>query len=199
MIEETTLNALRLNVGFDTIVVDPPWPMRRPPGGAARSKGFRGEVGMPYPTMTVDEIKCLPVNSLAKKDAHLYLWTTQLYLEESRDIARAWGFRVAATLVWCKPKGGFVGGPFYPNIEFVLFCRRGKLKTKKRINSQWFDWPRGRHSAKPEKFQDMVEEVSPGTYLELFARRKRDGWAVWGNEVESDIEIVTPNAEGKRP
>jgi N6-adenosine-specific RNA methylase IME4 len=59
-----------------------------------------------------------------------------------------------------------------------------------RASGSWFEAPRGRHSAKPELFQDLIEEMSPGPYVELFARRQRMGWDVWGNEVESDVELA---------
>lgn len=137
-----------------------------------------------YPTMTVDKIAALPVQSLAEDDAHLYLWTTNRYLEDAYRVARAWGFSPPGTLlIWCKRPTGFgVGGAFMSSAEFVLFCRRGSLKAQTRIDRQWFEWPRGRHSAKPEAFIDMVEQVSPPPYVELFARRHRLGWDVWGNE-----------------
>ena len=171
---------------FRCIVADPPWEMDRTPGGCARRKGAKGNAPMPYPMMPLADIEAMPVSCVADKDAHLYLWTVGRFLEAAPSVARAWGFRVVNTLVWCKRRGGFVGGAYFPNVEFCLFCRRGKLPTQRRVNSQWFELPRGRHSAKPEAFQDMVETVSPGPYLELFARRHRPNWTVWGNEVEAN-------------
>lgn len=169
--------------GFRTIVADPPWDVVRSFGGANWANGGRDRPLLDYPTMTLDEIKQMPIVSLVHKNAHLYLWTTGGYLEQAFAVGRAWGFKYVSTLVWCKPRGGFVGGAFYPNVEFVLFFRKGKSEAKTKINSQWWEWPRGKHSAKPEQFQDIVEQVSHGPYLELFARRPRDGWVVWGNEV----------------
>lgn len=64
-----------------------------------------------------------------------------------------------------------------------------QLEREGRANSRWYEWPRGKHSKKPEAFQDIVERVSPGPYLELFARRKRTGWHAWGDEVESDVSM----------
>jgi N6-adenosine-specific RNA methylase IME4 len=174
---------------YRTIVADPPWDVARSFGGANWSNGDRVRPELDYPTMTTDEIAALPVADMAAKDAHLYLWTTQGYLERTYTIARAWGFRPVYSLVWCKPAGGFVGGAHYSNVEFALFCRRGTLKATNRANSQWFTWPRGRHSAKPEGFLDLVESVSPGPYLELFARRNRLGWDTWGNESLEHIEM----------
>jgi N6-adenosine-specific RNA methylase IME4 len=93
-------------------------------------------------------------------------------------------------LYWIKaPMGLGLGGAFVPCVEPILFCRRGNLPTKMRMDRNWWHWKRGRHSAKPEDFQTIVEKVSPGPYLEMFARRKRPGWAAWGNEITSDVEI----------
>ncbi len=144
-------------------------------------------MALPYSTMTVSEIALLPVGGMAETDAHLYLWTIQSKLRESYGVAEAWGFRPRYVLVWAKAPAGVVGGTFCSNLEFILFCRRGSLPAKRRHSTQWFQWTRGEHSAKPEAFLDLVEETSPGPYLELFARRNRLGWDTWGNE---SLEIV---------
>jgi N6-adenosine-specific RNA methylase IME4 len=169
--------------GFRTIVADPPWDVVRSFGGANWANGERDRKDLDYPTMTVNEICALPVGQIVNKDAHLYIWTTGGFLERTFEVGKAWGFKYVSTLVWCKPRGGFVGGAFYPNVEFVLFFRSGKSDAKSKVNTQWWEWPRGKHSTKPEQFQDIVERVSNGPYLEMFARRPRDGWVVWGNEI----------------
>lgn len=141
--------------------------------------------------MTLDEIKCLPVATHAEADAHLYLWTTNRYLRESYSVAEAWGFTPSTVLTWCKPANqGLFGGAFLSNVEFVLFARRGNLPHKTKAGSRWFTWARGAHSAKPEGFLDLVESVSPGPYLEMFARRNRLGWDTWGNECIESITIT---------
>jgi N6-adenosine-specific RNA methylase IME4 len=176
---------------YRTIVADPPWPVVRSFGGANWRNGERARPDLDYPTMTIPEIASLPVSDFAEKDSHLYLWTTQGFLEDSFDVARAWGFRPVSTLVWCKPPGGFVGGVFFSNLEFVVFARKGKSDHRARANSQWFQWPRKglRHSEKPKEFFDLAESISNPSYLEMFARAKRPGWDVWGNEVESDLSL----------
>lgn len=63
------------------------------------------------------------------------------------------------------------------------------VEEPNRHHSSWFQWPRGAHSQKPEAFLDLVEQVSPGPYLELFARRQRLGWDTWGNEALNHVEI----------
>jgi N6-adenosine-specific RNA methylase IME4 len=175
---------------YATIVVDPPW--KQPSGGPRPKTTWNAGVPsrLPYPTMSLEEIKALPVESLAAKDAHLYLWTTNFYLEDSYDVARSWGFQPSTVLVWAKtPRGLGMGGAFTVTTEYVLFCRRGSLAFRNKQDRNWWNWKRGQHSAKPEAFLDLVEAVSPGPYLELFARRNRMGWSAWGNEVISDVEM----------
>lgn len=171
---------------YHTIVVDPPWEVLRGPLWAANG------ISRPldYPTMTVAEIAALPVDHFADSTAHLYLWTINKYLRQTYDIAGAWGFKPSTLLTWCKkPNGLGLGGTYSLTTEHVLFCRRGVLPAKIRLDTTWFQWPRGPHSAKPEAFLDMVEQVSPGPYLELFARRNRLGWDTWGNECLEHIVV----------
>lgn len=134
--------------------------------------------------MTIEEICTLPVTNAAADNAHLYIWTINKYIEDTYRVARAWGFQPSTMLYWLKePKGIGLGGTYALCVEPILFCRRGTLAAKKRCDRNWWSWPRGAHSVKPPGFQTLVEEYSPGPYLEMFARRKRDGWDVWGNEV----------------
>ena len=176
---------------YRTIVADPPWEYARTGVSFTSTSGggFTSST-VPYPTMAVDEIESLPVADLADVACHLYCWTTQRYLERTFGIVRGWGFEPSSVLVWCKPvRGWTVGGTFMSNTEFVLFARRGTLPALTRCESQWFAWPRGAHSAKPEAFLDIVEEVSPGPRLEMFARRQRLGWDTWGNECLEHISV----------
>ena len=176
---ECTLDAL-VGRGFKTIVADPPWDVMRGPDYNSNGPSKP----LPYPTMTLAEIEDMPVSGVAAKDAHLYIWTINKYIEQTYAIARAWGFKPSCLLTWAKkPHGIGIGGTYVQTTEHVLFARRGTCKALRRVDSTWWTWPRGRHSAKPEAFQDMVETVSPGPRLELFARRERPGWTVWGNEV----------------
>jgi N6-adenosine-specific RNA methylase IME4 len=74
----------------------------------------------------------------------------------------------------------------------ALNARKGTIPAKpfEKATSRWFQWPRGEHSAKPEAFLDLVEQVSPGPYLEMFARRNRLGWDTWGNESLEHVEMA---------
>ena len=170
---------------YRTIVADPPW--MQPSGGPASGPGFAVAGGrpssLPYSPLHVNDIAALPVSDLAARDAHLYLWTTNAYIEDAYRIARGWGFRPSVLLTWCKtPRGIGLGGTFVQTTEHVLFARRGVLPAAERVDTTWWLWKRGRHSAKPEAFLDLVERVSPAPRLEMFARRDRLGWDTWGNE-----------------
>lgn len=175
---------------YATIVADPPWDVMAGPLNGREGFGDATGASRPlaYPSMTVDEIKALQVP--AANDAHLYLWTTNGYLQQAFEVIEAWDFRYSTTLVWAKNvMGGGLGGAYGISTEFCLFARRGSLKARGRVKGTWFNWPRpydGRgkpmHSGKPMAFGDMVEQVSPGPYLEMFARSNRLGWDAWGNE-----------------
>lgn len=145
----------------------------------------------PYAEMTVDEISALPVSDLAETDAHLYLWTTQRYLWDAKGLVETWGFSPKKVLVWAKSPTGFaLGGPFCNATEFVVFASRGSLKAKAKVERDWWQWKRGAHSQKPEAFIDLVESISPGPYLEMFARRNRLGWDTWGNEAIEHVDLA---------
>lgn len=189
--------------GYATVVCDPPWPQKR--GGPLRGGHGEGFVGtahslpMPYSTMAVADIASLPVADIAASDSHLYLWTTNRFLPDAFIVARAWGFKPSTVLVWAKaPIGAGLGGSYGIATEYVLFARRGSLKATSRVGRNWFTWKRpyderGKpmHSAKPPEFFQMVEAVSPGPRLELFARRDRPGWDVWGDQAPNPITLDT--------
>jgi N6-adenosine-specific RNA methylase IME4 len=141
--------------------------------------------------MTVEEICALPVGNLADKDAHLWLWTTHGFLWDAPRVVLSWGFRPTYIVVWAK-QGLGVGGRFRHTCEYLLFAERGaQLPITRRDLGTWFSWPRGEHSAKPDHFYDLVEQVSPGPYVELFARRHRMFWDVWGNESANTAQLET--------
>jgi N6-adenosine-specific RNA methylase IME4 len=181
---------------YRTIVADPPWAYDDgwPVGSSSMIQNAVKRAGtvlesnrrtpMAYGSMTVEQIAALPVRELAADDAHLYLWTTNRYLRDAFNVLDAWGFRYSQTLPWCKtPMGKGPGGTWAQNVEYILFARRGSLKSLQRFDSAWFSWRRtGRHSRKPDAMLDMVEQASPSPYLELFARRARFGWDYWGDE-----------------
>ena len=174
---------------YQCIVADPPWQLSSGPD-TFRTKE-RGNQPLPYAPMTVEAICALEVERLAAPAAHLYLWTTNRYLETAYGVARAWGFQPSTVLVWCKtPRGIGLGDTFRQTTEFVLFARRGSLTARRIVDRTWFEWPRGKHSVKPAAFYDLVESVTPPPYLDLFARRARPNWTVWGAEAPGELAVA---------
>jgi N6-adenosine-specific RNA methylase IME4 len=170
-------------VTYRTIVADPPWAYTN---GAVPSGGVDHHFG----TMTNAEIAGLPVGEWAEENAHLYLWVTnpRLFPEPHdggygpQQIAEAWGFRYVTLLTWLKPGLG-LGYYFRGCTEHVMFCVRGRAPIPPELRvANYFTGPRTAHSRKPDSFMDLVEQVSPGPYLEMFSRRARFGWETWGNQ-----------------
>ena len=143
--------------------------------------------------MSVDEIKKLPIGTLAKEDCWLFLWTTQKFLFEAKDVLESWGFKLLVVQVWEKTYGISAGMPLYGfrwNAEFILIGYRNKpaLWPKRKLIPLVFQAENVKHSKKPDRFYELIEPLGSDR-ADIFARNKRPGWSVWGNEVESDFEL----------
>ncbi len=164
---------------YATILADPPWDTLQ--------KGARGAIRH-YPVMALDAIKTLPVGRLAQDRAHCWLWVTNATVHVGQDVLTAWGFTYRSILTWIKPRFGL--GIYLRNqTEHLLLGTRGSAPIRFRGQGSWFYAPLQEHSHKPEEQFAIIERCSPGPYLELFARRRRPGWHVWGNEVDSDVAL----------
>lgn len=163
---------------FRTILADPPWDIQQ--------KGARG-AEMHYDLMTLERIKAMPVADLAEDEAHLYLWVTNGTLRVGYDVAEAWGFTVRSPLTWIKFRLG-LGNYLRNATEHLLFATRGKAPVNFRSQPTWINAPVQDHSHKPEEQYALIERISGGPYLELFARRRPPStadWSVWGNQIDS--------------
>lgn len=164
---------------YRTILADPPWDIEQ--------TGDRGAV-QHYSLMTLRRIKELPVAELAAPDAHLWLWVTNATLRTGYDVMEAWGFVPRSPLTWIKPRLG-LGNYLRNATEHLIFGTRGRAPVKFRAQPTWIFAPLQDHSHKPEEQYAIIERVSEGPYLELFARRRQPGWDAWGNQIDSDIAI----------
>jgi N6-adenosine-specific RNA methylase IME4 len=176
---------------YRTIVADPPWAYERMVGRTIGGGPGWQVRGLPYPSMTVDEIQSLPIPDLADSDARLFLWTTNRYMPAAFRLLSGWGFRYQQTLVWRKNNASpYPGAVAVIDVEMLLVAQRGTPGRLSFAKSACIEASVTRHSQKPEAFLDLVESVSPGPYLELFARRQRLGWDTWGNEALNHIDIT---------
>ena len=175
-------------LGCGAILADPPWQFSNRTGKVAPEHRRLSR----YETLTLDDIKEIPVSTAAAAASHLYLWVPNALLAEGLAVMEAWGFQYKSNIVWHKvrkdggPDGRGVGFYFRNTTELILFGIRGKLRTlapgRRQVNI--IRTQKREHSRKPDELYDIIEDCSPGPFLELFARGTRPGWHQWGNQVE---------------
>ena len=175
-------------LGCGAILADPPWQFSNRTGKVAPEHRRLSR----YETLTLDDIKGIPVSTAAADASHLYLWIPNALLAEGLAVMEAWGFQYKSNIVWHKvrkdggPDGRGVGFYFRNTTELVLFGIRGKLRTlapgRRQVNI--IRTQKREHSRKPDELYGIIEDCSPGPFLELFARGTRPGWHQWGNQVE---------------
>lgn len=180
----------RVEGGFRTVLADPPWRFQNRTGKVAPEHRRLDR----YSTMSLEEIKALPVVDVVADSAHLYLWVPNALLPDGLAVMEAWGFRYVSNLVWAKrrkdggPDGRGVGFYFRNVTELILFGVRGSMRTlapaRRQVNM--IETRKREHSRKPDEQYDLIEACSPGPFLEMFARYPREGWSVWGDESAED-------------
>ena len=159
---------------YDVIVIDPPWSY----GDAYDEEMNRGTT--PYPTMSLNEIRNIKLPS--KKDCILWLWTTNTFIEEALELVDVWGFEKKSIVTWDKKIMG-MGRWLRSQTEHCILATKGKPYFNNKKWTTLISEKRTTHSTKPEIFYEMVEEICAGRKLDYFARKKRKGWEVWGDEI----------------
>lgn len=168
---------------YDIIYADPPWKYG--------DSNCQGAAEKQYNTMSIEELKNLPVEKLAAKDCVLFLWATYPMIKEALELIEAWGFKYKTIgFQWLKlnhnMQGFFFGLGRWTrgNTEPCLIATKGKPKRKSAKVSQLLIAPLTTHSTKPPETRNRIMELcGEGTAIELFARQQVEGWDCWGNEV----------------
>ena len=165
---------------YSVLVADPPWPFgdKLPDDRGASSH---------YDIATMDQIRRFPLPEM-NPDATLFLWRVASMQYEALSVVTAWGFTLKTELVWIKKtkygKRWFgMGRTVRAEHETCLIAVRGKPTTLDLSIRSTFEAKVGEHSEKPEEFYKIVEQLRAGPYVELFARRHREGWTCFGNEL----------------
>lgn len=180
------------NKSYSTVLADPPWRFINRTGKVAPEHKRLNRYG----TLSLEEIKEIPVHLVSNKNSHLYLWVPNALLKEGIEVMEAWGFKYKSNIIWHKirkdggPDGRGVGFYFRNTTEIVLFGIRGSLRTLKpgRTQVNILKTRKQEHSRKPDEMYDIIESCSPGPYLELFARGKRKNWDVFGNQANEEYK-----------
>lgn len=171
---------------YSCVLADPPWRFQNRTGKMAPEHKRLNR----YDTLSLEEIKEIPVSLVCGNNAHLYLWVPNALLNEGLAVMDAWGFKYKTNIIWHKvrkdggPDGRGVGFYFRNTTEIVLFGTRGRMRTLTPGRSQVniIRTRKFEHSRKPDELYEIIEKCSPGKYLEIFARGARKGWDVFGNQ-----------------
>ena len=188
---------------YQIIYADPPWSF-----SSKELQKYGGErftsMDKHYPTQHKDWIKKLPIKDISDMDCALFLWTTDAHIKEAIETIEAWGFKyITIAFIWEKKTitGKTVhnlGAWTMKNYEICLFGTRGTMLKYKKVNNipQKVEALRRKHSQKPKRVRENIELLFGDLpRIELFAREKTSGWDVWGNEVDSDIDLSEAKAK----
>ena len=184
---------------YQIIYADPAWEYQ---GNEclAKTSLLNGRVNTHYSTLTLNDLKLLPVQSIADENCLLFIWVVSPMLDDGIDVLKAWGFEYSTiAFVWHKQASN-PGHYTMSECEICLVGKRGSIPTPRgaRNVKQFLSMGRGKHSEKPPEIRKRIETMFPTqNKLEMFARRRGGfwsmddykGWDVWGNEVDGSIEL----------
>jgi len=177
---------------YQIIYADPPWTYRSKEC-LAKTSILNGKLNTHYKTMSLKEIKNLKIKNIADNNCLLFLWVVSPMLDNGIDLMKSWGFKYSTiAFIWHKQKTN-PGSYTMSECEICIVGKKNRIPTPRGIRNarQFLSKMRTRHSAKPKEIEKRIEKMFPTqNKIELFAREKTKGWDVWGNEVESDIELT---------
>lgn len=186
---------------FDIIYADPPWDYNGKLQYDKSSKSaenidfarniFISSAVFKYPTLKLEQLVQIPIHEIAKADCLLFMWTSSPHLVHAIELGNAWGFEYrTVAFVWDKMVHN-PGKYTLSNCELCLVFKHGRIPTPRgaRNIQQLIRFPRGKHSEKPVQVLHAIEKMFPTQKrIELFARKKFQGWEVWGLEVPTKQE-----------
>jgi len=178
---------------YSIIYADPPWQFNNKKTGGSMKSGADAH----YSTMSIEDIKKFPINEIAEDDCVLIMWWVGSQPQEAIDLVKAWGFTIKNMngFVWVKLTKkllAFFGMGFWTRAgsESAIIATRGKPKPLSHSVRAVRREVAGKHSEKPNIFrEDVIELCGDLPRIELFARKKVEGWDSWGDEIDSDIKL----------
>lgn len=177
---------------YDIVYADPPWQYNTKECLAKKSI-LNGDINFHYKTMNLEDIKNLKINNITNNNSLLFLWVVSPMLKEGIEVMESWGYKYATiAFVWYKQKTN-PGHYTMSECEICLVGKKGKIPESRGLRNvrQFISEKRTEHSSKPSEIRNRIHQMFPNSNkIELFARKRFDGWDSWGNEVENDIEIT---------
>lgn len=174
---------------FNVFYIDPPYSYKNKRTGGSLKSGASQQ----YQTMTLNDLKSLPIQKICEKDAVLFQWATVPLLPEALHLMECWGFQYKTMITWRKIMSWGMGYWFRGQTEHLLLGIRGKIKPFRVQKANFIQEKVGKHSEKPEIFRELIDDATKNIVdrkmVELFARKKVDGWFSIGYDVDgSSIE-----------
>jgi site-specific DNA-methyltransferase (adenine-specific) len=174
---------------YDIIYADPPWRYNNKKTGRLMLSGSASK----YATMSLNEIASLPIKNIASKNSVLFLWATTPLLPEALYVMKSWDYKYKTMVVWRKIMSLGMGYWCRIQCEYLLLGIRGNIKAFRLQESNFIQTKALKHSEKPEEFRELIERATSKMLsrnkVELFARKRVEGWDAFGNEIENSIII----------
>ena|SRR5437899_1200323 len=168
------------NKRYKVIYADPPWEYKNKKTGGTLSSGSASK----YSTMSMTELKSLPIADISEKNCIIFMWSTVPLLPEALQVLNSWGFKYKTMITWRKIMSLGMGYWFRGQTEHLLLGIKGKVKAFRCQRPNFIQTKVLRHSEKPYEFRALIEAATNLTpRIELFARQKTEGWDSWGNEI----------------
>ena len=179
-------------MGYGIIYTDPPWPQTKSNFRKARPNQKKA---LDYQTLSLDEIKSIHEDFFKRADEkhNVFMWTIDKFLHETEQMMKELGYELHARIIWDKENG--IAPAFTVRFchEYLLwFYKKGQmLKPVESQRGKWTTVLREQattHSTKPEIAYQMIESMFPeAKKLEMFARKYRDGWDSWGDQLKESL------------
>jgi len=187
-------NQMSVKKKYQIIYADPPWKYG---GRSAPNDKWRKPLEENYPTQDLNWLKNLNVKNISDENCLLFLWVVSPYLKQCIEVGESWGFKyITVAFVW-HHRMALLGNYTMAGCEMCLLFKKGKipegkLKGKGNGVKQFLEEKKEYASKKPDEVRNRIKKLFPiSKRIELFARQKTKDWDVWGNEVESDITLIT--------
>lgn len=173
---------------YDVILTDPPWKQSK--GGKKKARPQTSGEQLDYPTLTLEDIKNYQsqVIEIAEPNHACFMWTIDKYLHESEKMMLDLGYKLHARMIWNKVTGIPAAFTVRFGHEYLLWFYKGTFtpiekSMRGKIHTVFVEQVK-KHSQKPEISFDIINSFYPdANKLEMYARKERNGWDCWGNEV----------------